>query len=794
MPTVVKSIKRIFFAALYIEARALPKRVVPSAKSLYAKQQLSPNKHVLTMHQFRHTVLAPSQPAIFKLIVSITLIVYAHTTQAAKQTTAPDSPPTAHAMRLSSTPLLDGQILDDPQWQGVEAIKGFWQTRPNEGHPSSQRTEVYIGFTDEALYVGVIAYDDNPEAIIVADSRRDSPLDETDSFQFIVDGFLDRQNGLVFGTNPAGIEYDGQVTKEGGVGAFGSSGFNLNWDTSWEVKTALSESGWSAEFEIPFKSLRYAGQETPTWGINFQRNIRRNNEIAYWAPLARQHNLYRVSEAGTLLGLKLPTQRNLKFTPYALGQARRGGLIDGTNYDEEFGFDLKYSLTQSLTLDVTYNTDFAQVEVDELQVNLDRFSLFFPEKRPFFLENAGQFSVGTPQEVEMFFSRRIGVGQNGSQLPVDGGLRLSGKVGARTNIGLLHMRTDSLEGIAPQNDFTVVRVNRELGTRSSLGAMFVERKGDGSINQDSKDDYNRTYAIDGRWGIGDTILLKGFVAKTDTPGLENNESAYSLIAEYSTREWANNIGYTKVGENFNPEVGFLRRRDYEKAEMRLFRRIRPDDLWGLHEIRPHIVYRGFWNSDGVYETGYLHIDNHLEWKNGYEIHTGVNFLHEDVIEEFEINRGVFVPQGEYDDKELSLVFNTNLGAPLSLEVESKIGGFFGGDRVNIAPTLRFRAGERFTSELTWNYNNIDLPNGNFDVNIGRLRLSYSFTPKILLQALVQYDDRSDLVATNLRFSWLQSANAGLYLVYNEIDDENVRGSFKKQRELVLKFSRILDIL
>ena len=729
-------------------------------------------------------------------VVSLMLTTAAHAAEfvdpvASGQLTGEAQPlvsPVARAQALAASPSLDGMVLGDPAWQGVPAVSGFWQVRPFEGRPASQRTEVFIGYTDDALYIGVVCYDDDPAGIIVADSRRDSPLDESDSFQVIVDTFRDGQNGFVFGTNPAGIEYDGQVTKEGA--------FNLDWDTTWSVKAATSELGWSAEMRIPFRSLRFTPGEEPVWGINFQRNIRRHNEVAYWSPLSRQHSLYRVSSAGSLEGLSLPAQRNLKLMPYVLSQAQRGGELSSTEYNSEFGLDVKYSLTSSLTLDLTYNTDFAQVEVDDLQVNLDRFSLFFPEKRPFFLENAGQFAVGSPQEIDLFFSRRIGIAANGAPQPIDLGARVSGKVGDRTNLGLLHMRTDAVEGAAPQNDFTVVRVNRELPNRSSLGAIYVERQGDGSFVADRRSDYNRSYALDGRWGIGNDGLIRGFAAKSETPGMRGDDHAYSLIGQYNSQAWSNSIGFTEVGANFNPEVGFLRRRDYQKAEFVVLRRHRPEDLWGLHELRPHVVYRGFWGSDGFYETGFLHLDNHFEWRSGLEIHTGINFVHEGVRQPFAIARGVVIDAGEYDEREAQLVFQTNQGAPLSLDLSSRIGGFFGGNRINLAPTLRYRLGETFTSELSWNYNDIDLPveGGDFRINVGRLRLSYSFTPRILLQALVQYDDRTDLVATNIRFSWLHSANAGLYLVYNEVDDEMIRGPAEKRREFTIKFSRIFDVL
>ena len=705
--------------------------------------------------------------------------------------------PVMQASALDTPPLVDGEVLDDPAWNGVDAASGFRQIRPDAGEPATQHTEVYVGYTSDALYIAVVAFDDNPSGIIIADSRRDSSLDDSDSFQVIIDSFRDRQNGFVFGTNPAGIQYDGQVTREGAGGDFssGSGGFNLDWDTSWTVASKISETGWSAEFEIPFRSLRYGSGDVQTWAINFQRNIRRNNEVAFWSPVPRQYNLYRISEAGLIEGLHVPPQRNLKVTPYALAKASRGGdLPPGTQRDEEFGFDIKYSLTPGLTLDATYNTDFAQVEVDEQQVNLDRFSLFLPEKRPFFLENAGQFAVGNPEEVELFFSRRIGIAEDGSQIPIDAGLRLSGRIGSGTNLGLLHLKSEASTGVAPGNVFTVARLSQELPNRSSIGALFVNRDGDGSFLLDEENDKNRTYAVDGRWGIGDNLSLETWVAKTETPGLVGDDDAFAVTSNYNSEAWSSTLSYTEVGGEFNPEVGFLARRDYRRGEVFAMRRIRPDDLWGLYEMRPHVSYTGFWNFDGYHESGFLHADSHFEWRSGLEIHTGVNLTHEGVLQPFEIVPGVTVPTGEYDHSEVQLVLITNQGAPLSLDMTTTVGGFFGGDRVRLEPALRWRIGETFSSELSIDHNDVDLPvpGGDFTLTLTRLRLSYSFTPKILVQALLQYNDRSDVLATNLRFSWLQSANAGFYLVYNEVDDRNF-GALPAGRELIVKYSRIFDV-
>jgi hypothetical protein len=319
--------------------------------------------------------------------------------------------PVAQAIALTTAPVVDGNVLDDPAWRGAEPITDFWQIQPNAGQAASQQTAVYFGFTDKAIYVGIVAYDDEPLEIISTDTRRDSSLDDTDSVKIMIDGLLDRQNGYIFGTNPSGVEYDGQIEREGaGQFVFGAEGgFNLNWDAPWTVRSKVSDIGWSAEMELPFTSLRFGTGDVQEWGVNIERRIRRNNEIVFWAPMSQDRSIERVSEAGSIQGIKVPRQRNLQFTPYVLGSAERGGTISGTETNEEFGFDLKYSITPSLTLDATYNTDFAQVEVDDQQVNLDRFSLFFPEKRPFFLENAGQFTVGNPREVELFFSRQIGI-------------------------------------------------------------------------------------------------------------------------------------------------------------------------------------------------------------------------------------------------------------------------------------------------------------------------------------------------------------------------------------------------
>jgi hypothetical protein len=419
-------------------------------------------------------------------------------------------------------------------------------------------------------------------------------------------------------------------------------------------------------------------------------------------------------------------------------------------------------------------------------------NLFFPEKRPFFLENAGYFAVGAPGEVELFFSRRIGIGPDGEVVPILAGARLSGKVGG-WNVGLLDMQTRSLEGVVGANNFAAARVFRELPNRSGLGGLLVNRAATGA--EAAPGDTNQTYALDGKLGFGRYGQLSGFVAGTSSGQPLPAERAFRLTASYDSPAWLLEARYTDVGSGFNPEVGFLLKSGgYRRPEALVHRRIRNPGFLGLHEIRPHTSYRAYVRPDGFYETGFLHIDNHWEWPKGYELHTGLNLTHEGVRVPFEIYPGVVVPPGQYDNKEGLFVAITNQGAPLSLYASYTVGGFYGGHRNALRPELRARVGERFHTDLRWDLNDVDLPQGAFQTNLVRLRFSWSFTTKLYAQAFLQWNDLTDDWATNLRLGWLQSASTGLFVVYNEVRDTEAGLPGVRERSLVVKFSRIFDLL
>ncbi len=736
--------------------------------------------------------------------------------------------PTAQAVRVDTPPVIDGRI-DDEAWASAHTIHEFVQHEPLEGQPPNERTEIHIIFDGSALYVGARMLDSDPSGILLGENRRDAEPRDADALLIVLDTFRDRQNAFVFGTTPAGIEYDGQVTKDGQgglsaglraqAGAGVGGGFNLNWDGSWEVATSIDEKGWCAEFRIPFSTLRYSGGGTQVWGMNIGRTIRRTNEEVFWAPVPRQYPLYRVSQAGTLEGVETPTRRWVSVTPYVLSSAHRDfEASSGTDWDGELGGDAKVGLTPGLNLDLTYNTDFAQVEADEQQINLDRFSLFFPEKRPFFLENAGTFSVGISRSgsdlgMDLFYSRRIGIGKGGEPVPIVGGGRLTGKVAGLT-VGLLSIQTEAVgengpspdpfpedttgTGPAeadtvdtlhiPANNYSVARVLRELPNRSQVGAMFVSR-----LNTDSTGDYNLTYSVDGRLGIGESFDFDGFLSRTETPGLDGRDHALALTASFQNRDWDAGLQYREVGADFNPEVGFLPRGDHRLVIARLQRNIRVPSVSWIREFQPHVLARDYYNFDGFNETRYIHLDNAIAFENGARLSAAVNVRREGLKDPFEISGGIEIPAGTYDFVETLWRFNTNESAAWSVNGVFTAGGFFSGRRAGIDATVTNRLGSTWLASLRLTYDDVNLEEGSFETTLVAMKLAYSFTPRIFLQSLIQYNAQLDDVSANVRFGWLNTAGTGLFLVYNEVR-RTITPVGPKDRAFIVKFTRQFDLV
>lgn len=733
-------------------------------------------------------------------ILLVAALSFAHAPSLAAQATVP-------AVRIAEEPVIDGSLAE-PAWAELPLLSDFIQRIPSDGNPASLRTEVRIGYDQAALYVGVRAFDDQPSLIVPGEAIRDNDLTQSDAVMVIFDTYNDDLNGFVFGTNPAGIEYDGQVVDQGGgsgwrSGSLGRAGgggggrqmggsgdgFNLNWDGTWDVATERDAAGWSAEFRIPFSTLRYRSGGAQDWGLNVLRRVRRVNEESSWAAIPREFDFNRVSVAGTLTALEPPLSRSVQVTPYVLGSSARNYAIGEPSFSEngEVGGDAKVQITQGLTLDLTYNTDFAQVEVDDVQTNLTRFSIQFPEKRPFFLENSGMFSVGGGG-ASLFFSRRIGIARDGNRVPIQGGGRLSGKVGG-LNVGLLHIRTDEMEGVQSEQSYSVVRLARELGNRTSIGGAFLQR--DGGL---LADDYNRTYAVDGQLGIGTAWNFDMIAARTDTPGRDGRDHMLSAGANYSSRGLRVRANVREIGEDFNPEIGFLRRAGLRSFSTQTMAFIRPTDLFGLRELRPHANYDTTRDLEtGFEESARVHLDNHFEWDSGMFLSTAVNWVREGLEVPFEISDGVVVPPGTYDGWEMAWHFYTDPSAPVSVETLFENGSFLSGHRRGHSVVLSLRHGSALSTGLRFEYNDVDLPQGDFTTRLAGLRLGYFLTPQIYLQSLVQYSDQSDNWSMNMRFGWLSSAGTGLFVVYNQAHGvDRLNGPLNKA--LIVKFSRQFTVL
>jgi hypothetical protein len=738
-------------------------------------------------------VAAPSAPAAQ---MTAGAVVRSDTVQ------SPSLRPVARAVRVPRPPRLDG-TLDDPLWQTAPALSDLTQHEPVDDAPASERTEVRILFDDVAIYLGARMHDRDAAGIVRGEVRRDADLTNQDGLLLVMDTYRDRQNAFVFGTTPAGIEYDGQVTREderafGGLGITRQQttiggGLNLNWDGTWEVTTSVDSAGWTAVFRIPFATLRYGSGKSPVWGLNLARYIRRRNEQAFWAPIPRQYTIYRLTEAGSLEGLEPPTNRVAQVTPFVRGGLSRNYVTaNEADASGEVGADAKFGVTPSMTLDLTYNTDFAQVEVDEQQINLSRFNLFFPEKRPFFLENAGFLAFGVPQAAELFFSRRIGISRDGREVPILGGGRLSGKAG-KFQIGLIELQTRELEGspLGPEiasTNYGVARVLRELPNRSRVGGIFSSR-----LNTDSTADYNLTYGLDARIGVRSEFTFDVWGARTETPGRNESSNAFHLAGAFIDRNWEVGLATRRFAQDFNPELGFLDRPGTQFYTVRVLRHIRTPGIPWFREYRPHLTYRQYDDLTGFTETRLIHIDSHFEFADGAFFQLpALNWTREGLKEPFEIANGVVVPPGTYDNFEWGFEYNSNLSAPLSVSGSIDIGGFYSGHRKGTGLNVNARIGESFVSTVRLVLEDVDLPQGDFTTTLIGLKTGYSFTPRMFLQSLIQYNNQGRSLSGNIRFGWLGPAGTGLFLVYNE-GRQTGTGSRPLERAFIAKFTRQFDL-
>jgi len=695
------------------------------------------------------------------------------------------------AVNVETVPRIDG-LLDEEVWKTATPARGFTQKQPDEGRPASEDTEVRILYSRDRLFIGVICYDSQPDRIIANIKRRDSKdILQNDHIRIMLDTFHDRRNGYIFATNPLGARYDLQVRKEGkkegGIG-LANPNLNVDWDTVWRAKSAVLEDGWSSEIEIPLNGLRYHAHTSEGWGLNVLRNIRRRNEESTWAPLPRNLEFHKISLAGTLQGLEgLEKGLNLQVKPYTLtgatGKRTESGKLESKG-QLDAGLDLKYGLTSNLTAEMTVNTDFSQVEVDEQQINLTRFSLFYPEKREFFLENAAVFSVGSPEDSMIFFSRRIGLSDNGEEIPLLGGIKLAGKAG-RYNLGLINLQSLA-RGDTPGNNFTVLRVIRDVLGQSAVGLMITNRQ------STEGGDWNRAICLDGDFVFGENFSLSGYYAATAIPGLEGRNTAAKLGFRWISDLW-DIYGYGfDIQNNFKADMGFITRTGIRRGQIHVGFTPEPD-IPGIRRLNPHIFFA---YTDDRHDTLLLrewHAHLNVELLNGGSFGIQWNHNREFVDIPFVIQQDIVLPVAVYDSPFWKLNFSTDKSRNLCFTAGYQWGDFYGGKSKILELGGGFRPLPNLTGEVKLVHNDIDLPQGAFVNHVLVTRLIYSFTTRLYLMSLVQWNSKTNSIDVNLRVNFIYHPGSSIYLVYNENRWMNGIPTGINDRSLALKLNYLFNL-
>jgi hypothetical protein len=697
---------------------------------------------------------------------------------------------TLRAFRLSDPITVDG-VLDDPVYDQVPAAGGFLQQEPNEGAPASEDTRVWVFYDAENLYIAADL--EHPGPLMAGEMRRDHMrIGWNDSFQIVLDTFYDRRNGFLFQTNPLGALYDAQVTDERNT--------NSDWNTVWWAKNRIVEGGWTTEIRIPFRSLRYAASGSQLWGINFQRNIKHRNEKVFFTPRPQAYNreaLIRLSNAATLVGLEAPPgSRRMEFKPYAIGSQAHAPLQDTLNeWSGDVGADFKFGVTDGLTADVTWNTDFAQVEDDETQVNLSRFSLFYPEKREFFLEGQGVFDFGGretrffggPTDVPIpFFSRSIGI-SGGSAVPIIGGARLHGRAGAY-QMGLMNIQTGEVGGLDVEStNFSAFRVKRDLFARSNIGVIATHR----NISADGSES-NSLYGVDGNFAPTDYIRFNTFYMATREPGVETGHQAASYMGQfrYDTDLIDFEVQRLYLGGDFNPGMGFIRRRDFTKNGGSFLFGPRPRSIEAVRQVEFEIEANQYDRPDGEMETREYTFDTSIIFESSDRLMFDHTVTEERLLDGFDLSDDVAVPAGNYKFSRTGVRVRMGSHRKVSGMFRYEFGDFFGGTRQEVSYWGRAEVNQRFSLEPNISLNWITVPGGDVTAQVSRLRATYTVSPRSFVGALVQYNSAAQLFSANVRFRWEYSPGSDLFVVFSSNRDGDDGLSGLSDRAVVVKFTRL----
>ncbi|MEQ1758933.1 MAG: DUF5916 domain-containing protein [Vicinamibacterales bacterium] len=706
---------------------------------------------------------------------------------------------TVRAVRLASPLTIDG-TLSEPTYEVTESMGGFIQNEPSPGAPATERTEVWLFFDGDNVYISARCWDSDPSSIVSTELRRDNNtiFNGNDIIAIALDTFHDGRNSLLFTINPSGGRQDGQVTNE--------RQYNGDWNPIWRVQTARFDQGWTLEMALPFKSIRYGGAPGQLWGLNVMRVKRSKVEVSFLSqvpPARGQQAVQQVSMAATVTGLELPTSaRPLDLKPYvtsSLTSDLRATRPSHNVIGSDVGLDAKYALTKGVTGDLTVRTDFAQVEADEQQVNLTRFSLFFPEKREFFLENQGMFgfggvsssgqNAGQSDAPILFYSRRIGLNQ-GRVVPLEVGGRVTGQAGG-FGIGLLSIQTgdDSADGrpaTTPSTNFSVVRLKKDVLRRSSIGVIATNR----TVLQTGQG-ANRAYGVDGSFSFFQNLLINTYWARTDTDGLRGDARSYRAQLDYTADRYTVQAERLAIGDHFNPEIGFVRR-DNMRRNYGVFKFTPRVSSPSIRKLSYGASLAYVTGGDGLLETREQNGEFGIDFLNNDKLYVSVSNLFDLLRRPFAIGPGVTLPSGGYAYRNVKVNYNMSQGHAVGANITFDRGSFYNGDKTSLSIARgRVRVSSRMSAEPTYSVNRVSLDQGRFTTHQAGARLTYTMTPLMFTSALVQYSSSQNTVSVNARLRWEYQPGSELFIVYNEERDTLAR-SFPDamNRALIVKVNKL----
>ncbi len=713
---------------------------------------------------------------------------------------------TLHIFKTSEKITIDG-ILDEKVWQTADKANQFQQTYPGDTALSKTKTTVLTTYDDNFIYIAAICYDSLPNKKYVIQSlKRDFSFPVSDAFAIFIDPFNDKVNGFSFSVSPLGVQREGLL--QGG----GSFGVTTSWDNKWFSAVHHYNDKWTVEMKIPFKTIRYNDKIT-TWGINFARNNLKINETSVWNPVPRQYNVASLAFTGKLIWDKPPKKAgtNVAIIPYLIGSTNKNFQYNTNNSKFNGGFDAKIAVTSSLNLDLTVNPDFSQVEVDRQITNLSRFSLFFPEKRQFFIENSDLFARFGFRQIRPFFSRKIGL-NNGNSIPILAGARLSGKINNNWRIGLMNMQTEGVpkttasEAIKAEN-YSVAAIQRTIGKRSSLDGIFVNRQGIINKNADYAD-YNRIIGVDYNLRLDNNKWLgKAFYHHSFSPNIKGNDYAHATWLMYNTEKITAQWNHEYVGENYRADVGFVPRVSQYNTNTNKYVYL---SYW---RFEPSIDYRFYPKSKTIqnYQIGthlseYLN-ENYQESERSLDANFTINFISQSKLRLKIYNNNVLLnfptditfagntplDSGEYLFNNATIAYNSSKFKTFSYKISGDYGNYYIGKKLTTSASVNYRVQPWGKFGLKLNQDKIWLPDGYSDVSIWLIgpKLEFTFTKKLFFTTFIQYNTQIDNVNINARLQYRFKPMSDLFIVYT--DNYNSPNLSIKNRALVVKLIYWLNI-